>query len=240
MEGMAFCEETIDQLTRVPLVQDVQGMGGEDESEEWRMDLDAFRAGYVAPDSDQFHKGSRSVRDFYEQQNETIRSYIRAHEVLIENEALSPKRGRSKSREQSKAIHSAPNSDAIHLQNEEAHLEQVLFWSNVMNLLLFGMKIAAAIMSQSLAIMSSLIDSFVDLFTGFAISLARRIEQTPKNREPRFYPMGRTQLEPLAIIICSAVMATASLELCSEAIQRLVSGSISLDLDLASAIIMVC
>lgn len=89
-----------------------------------------------------------------------------------------------------------------------------------------------AILSGSMAIVSSLIDSAVDLFTGFMLWMASR-----KNRKhnPYLYPVGRQQLEPLAVTICATVMVAASVQVIFESVRKLMENNISVDLGVVCA-----
>ncbi|KAK7496816.1 hypothetical protein BaRGS_00012025 [Batillaria attramentaria] len=86
--------------------------------------------------------------------------------------------------------------------------------------MLMGAKLAASILSGSMAIISSLIDSVVDLLSGLIMWWATR---AMRNRDPYRYPQGRTKLEPVAIIILSTVMALASVVFIRESITKLVT-----------------
>ncbi|KAK7480079.1 hypothetical protein BaRGS_00028716 [Batillaria attramentaria] len=101
--------------------------------------------------------------------------------------------------------------------------KRALRWSQVtllINLMLMGAKLAASILSGSMAIISSLIDSVVDLLSGLIMWWATR---AMRNRDPYRYPQGRTKLEPVAIIILSTVMALASVVFIRESITKLVT-----------------
>ena len=91
------------------------------------------------------------------------------------------------------------------------------------NFFLFFLKLAAAIQSNSLSVISSVIDSGLDLFSGVVIALTSYYMQ---HYDPHRYPIGRNRLEPVAIIITASVMGTAALQIVTSAINDLVSGSI--------------
>ena len=80
------------------------------------------------------------------------------------------------------------------------------------------MKIIASILSNSLSIISSVIDSAVDLVSSIILFWTAR---AIRNRNQYRYPAGRARLEPVAIIILSVIMCSASVQVLSEAIQRL-------------------
>nr|KAG5711900.1 hypothetical protein BaRGS_026341 [Batillaria attramentaria] len=95
-------------------------------------------------------------------------------------------------------------------------LSQITFF---VNLVLLGGKLAASVLSGSLAIISSLVDSVVDLVSGLLLWWTNR---AIRKSDPYVYPQGRSKLEPVSIIVLSVVMGVASLQLIREAIEMLV------------------
>jgi cation diffusion facilitator family transporter len=91
------------------------------------------------------------------------------------------------------------------------------------NFLLLFMKLAASIQSGSLAVISSLLDSVLDLFSGVVISVTNYLI---RHYNPFRYPIGRNRLLPVAIIITAAVMGTASLQIVTTAIEDIANGSV--------------
>ena len=103
------------------------------------------------------------------------------------------------------------------------------------NILLFFMKLAATIQSGSLAVLSSLIDSALDLFSGVIIGISSYLIK----RYDRFhYPIGRNRLEPVAIIITAAVMGTAALQIITSAIDDIANQSVNPNINIFSGIII--
>ena len=72
------------------------------------------------------------------------------------------------------------------------------------NVLLLVIKVIAAVWSGSLSVIASTIDSFLDLFSGSIIFATNCLA---KRRDVLKFPVGRTRLEPLGVLIFSAVMA---------------------------------
>ena len=103
------------------------------------------------------------------------------------------------------------------------------------NFLLLFIKLGASIQSGSLSVISSLIDSTLDLFSGAVIAITSYLM---KHYNPLHYPIGRTRLEPVTIIIIAAVMGTASLQIITTAIEDMISGSIDLNINGFSGTIM--
>ena len=103
------------------------------------------------------------------------------------------------------------------------------------NILLFFLKLGATIQSGSLAVLSSLIDSALDLFSGVVIGISSYLIK----RYDRFhYPVGRNRLEPVAIIITAAVMGTAALQIITSAIDDIASVSVDPNINIFSGAII--
>ncbi|CAG2200219.1 unnamed protein product [Mytilus edulis] len=88
------------------------------------------------------------------------------------------------------------------------------------NLVLLAAKAVAAFLSGSISIISSLVDSVVDLSSGVIIWVTGR---AIRQRLPYVYPQGRTKLEPIAIVILSVVMSLASVQLIRESIEKIIN-----------------
>jgi len=136
----------------------------------------------------------RSIRRYYKQQNELIKAYEQASDP-----------------------------DGIEIINvgdqrrkQAALLAKVSFACNFV--LLVG-KIAAAVMSGSLSVITSVIDSAVDLVSGALMWCSGR---AVKKRDPYNYPQGRTKLEPIAIVVLSVVMALASFQMILQAVEKII------------------
>ena len=92
------------------------------------------------------------------------------------------------------------------------------------NILLFFIKLAASIQSGSLSVVSSLIDSALDLFSGITIGITSYLMHHYNQYQ---YPVGRNRLEPVAIIITAAVMGTAALQIITASITDITNNSIN-------------
>ncbi|KAK3105312.1 hypothetical protein FSP39_022271, partial [Pinctada imbricata] len=136
-------------------------------------------------------------RAFYKAQDELIETY---EEMLLDVDD---------------AMENA--EDALKLQRTASVLSKLTLAANVV---LLAAKLVASILSGSIAIISSLVDSFVDLASGIVITVAT---QAMARRNPYEYPQGRTKLEPISIVILSVIMSLASLQLIRESVEKIVS-----------------
>ncbi|KAK6176223.1 hypothetical protein SNE40_014547 [Patella caerulea] len=158
----------------------------------WQMPIDIFssKKGPNSPAGTQF---SRRIRSYYKAQDELITAY--------EN------------------LQHGPDNNSQEMQDTEHMaliLSRISFFANL--LLLVGKSIAVS-MSSSISIISSLVDSSVDLLSGIIIWWT---SSAMKKRNIYLYPSGRTRLEPVAIVILSVIMSLASFQLLVESIQKIV------------------
>ncbi|XP_022257193.1 metal tolerance protein 4-like isoform X1 [Limulus polyphemus] len=138
----------------------------------------------------------RSVRRYYKTQDELITTF---EELQLEVD------------------------DAMENTNEKTSLRRkATFMSKVSfvcNLFLLIIKTVAACLSGSLSVLSSVIDSGVDLASGILIWWSNR---AIKKRDLYQYPQGRTRLEPIAIVILSVIMSLASVQMVREAVENII------------------
>nr|CAH8848980.1 unnamed protein product [Trichobilharzia regenti]CAH8848986.1 unnamed protein product [Trichobilharzia regenti] len=145
----------------------------------------------------------KSVAEFYRKQDEHI------HEL--------EKIAAANDTETSDIIDVYTNHQSVRQQTRNnAIILRLVFFANV--LLLLGKAVASAL-SGSLAIISSLLDSCVDLASGGIMWYASR---QMRKRKPYTYPQGRTRLEPIAVIVLAVFMASLSIQLLAESIQAIV------------------
>ncbi|RVX13723.1 Metal tolerance protein 5 [Vitis vinifera] len=99
--------------------------------------------------------------------------------------------------------------------------------SNIANMILFAAKVYASVMSGSLAIIASTLDSLLDLLSGFILWFTAFSMQTPN---PYQYPIGKKRMQPLGILVFASVMATLGLQIILESVRTLSSDEAEFDL----------
>ncbi|KAK7504274.1 hypothetical protein BaRGS_00004578, partial [Batillaria attramentaria] len=130
-----------------------------------------------------------------------IRSYYRAQDELIA------------------AYEGISNDDNCDESKDDAMKKRQRLVVRLSQITFFVNLLAASVLSGSLAIISSLVDSVVDLVSGLLLWWTNR---AIRKSDPYVYPQGRSKLEPVSIIVLSVVMGVASLQLIREAIEMLV------------------
>ena len=86
------------------------------------------------------------------------------------------------------------------------------------NIMLLILKIVVTVLTSSLSVVASLVDAALDfLSTAIVFVTTRLISQ----RDPYGYPVGRSRLEPIGVLVFSVIMITSFVQVAIEAIQRL-------------------
>ena len=88
-------------------------------------------------------------------------------------------------------------------------------WALIVNIVLLVAKAAAASFSGSLSVISSLVDSVLDLVGGVVFYL---ISNSMTKRDVA-YPVGKRRFEPLGVIFLASVMGTAAFQVAIISIQ---------------------
>uniref|UniRef100_A0A7S1TUD0 Cation efflux protein cytoplasmic domain-containing protein n=1 Tax=Phaeomonas parva TaxID=124430 RepID=A0A7S1TUD0_9STRA len=82
------------------------------------------------------------------------------------------------------------------------------------NVGLFLVKVVAVVASGSLVMLASLLDSGLDLISGMVLWLCRR---AATSHRPYDFPVGRSRMEPLGVVVFATIMAVSSLQIIIEA-----------------------
>ncbi|KAF9955016.1 hypothetical protein BGZ72_004102 [Mortierella alpina] len=103
------------------------------------------------------------------------------------------------------------------------------------NICLVIIKIWTVLLSDSLAVLASMIDSLMDLLSGAIIWYSARLRSNTSDGHR--YPVGKARMEPLGIIVFAAVMVTSFMQVLVQAFERLVNGSEEPPVDLSLIIL---
>ncbi|KAF9923764.1 hypothetical protein BGZ67_009662 [Mortierella alpina] len=107
--------------------------------------------------------------------------------------------------------------------------------SFLVNICLVIIKIWTVLLSDSLAVLASMIDSLMDLLSGAIIWYSARLRSNTSDGHR--YPVGKARMEPLGIIVFAAVMVTSFMQVLVQAFERLVEGSAEPPVDLSLIIL---
>uniref|UniRef100_A0AC35U0P3 ZT_dimer domain-containing protein n=1 Tax=Rhabditophanes sp. KR3021 TaxID=114890 RepID=A0AC35U0P3_9BILA len=129
-----------------------------------------------------------------------------------------------------------PNDSYEVGKKEEKAAKNLAFITLIVNILLLIIKAIASYLSGSFSILSSFVDSAVDITSGLVIWLTVR---AIAHRDGYLYPRGRTRLEPLALIIVSVIMGVASIQMIIQSVKSVIDGTVDPHVDLISGGIMI-
>ena len=92
------------------------------------------------------------------------------------------------------------------------------------NVLLFVLKVIVVVMSGSLSLIASALDSFLDLLSGGILWFtARQVRRADADRDS--FPVGKSRMQPLGILVFSCVMGTVGFQVLVEGVRQLVGPS---------------
>lgn len=89
------------------------------------------------------------------------------------------------------------------------------------NFLLLVGKVIISLLTNSLSVVASLVDSVLDFLSTFIIYVSNRLSNTKNWRTQLAYPIGRTKLEPLGILIFSVIIIISFFQVGLAAFNRL-------------------
>uniref|UniRef100_A0A0M3ICD7 ZT_dimer domain-containing protein n=2 Tax=Ascaris TaxID=6251 RepID=A0A0M3ICD7_ASCLU len=98
-----------------------------------------------------------------------------------------------------------------------------------LNILLLFSNATASVLSGSLSIISTFIDSLADTTSGILIMLS---SWAIKNTNTFNYPRGRTRLELVAVLVCSTIMGIANVMMIMQSIQSILNQTVHPDANL--------
>lgn len=184
----------------------------------------------------------KPLREYYEQQNEIINRYIDIDRLLDSGISLSMLRGYSDDLPAISVpeIHHAGNQrhgvpgdvdfensplmGSVRQEKSSTVMLAILVNFFINFLLLLG-KTVVALLTNSLSIIASLVDSALDFLSTFIIWVSTRLVEK-KDHETKFlYPVGRSRLEPIGVLVFSVIIVISFLKVADEALTTLIAGS---------------
>uniref|UniRef100_A0A8R1HVY4 ZT_dimer domain-containing protein n=1 Tax=Caenorhabditis japonica TaxID=281687 RepID=A0A8R1HVY4_CAEJA len=120
-------------------------------------------------------------------------------------------------------------------ENEQSTDRLLANLSIALNLTLLFTNLLAAYLSGSLSIVSTFVDSLMDVTSGLIIGICLKLI---KNTNMFNYPRGRNRLELVGVIICSILMGIANTLLVMESITSIIEGDINPVMDVYTLGIM--
>jgi cation diffusion facilitator family transporter len=92
------------------------------------------------------------------------------------------------------------------------------------NVVLLAGKVVVAVLTNSLSVLASLVDSVLDFLSTLIIWLSTRLVDQRDWRTKIDYPVGRSRLEPIGVLVFSILIIVSFLKVGNEALERLIDG----------------
>jgi hypothetical protein len=210
---------------------------------------------YVKSESEISAIKTPATREYYRHQNELLERYMAIDKLLDSGLSLnmlrvygddlaSPSQNMREydPRQGAPANIDAEGSPLLGGESRQDKSYTVMFaiYVNfVINFFLLVGKIVVALLTNSMSVIASLVDSVLDFLSTFIIWVSTRLVDQRDWKTKHLYPVGRTRLEPIGVLVFSVLIIVSFLKVADEAVQRLVWGSHEVvDIGIPSIIIM--
>ncbi|KAK9489721.1 cation efflux family-domain-containing protein [Lipomyces doorenjongii] len=197
-------------------------------------------------DEEKLKQMNRKLRTFYEKQNELIDRYIEIDRLLdskIPQNVLQVY-GDDNSQRRRLDVPARIDEESMPLlgydPDQDSGVRFAIIINFALNVLLLAGKAAVAILSNSLSLVASLVDSALDFLSTAIIWTTATFIQSQNWRLQYAFPVGRSRLEPIGVLVFSIIMIVSFIQVAIEAIRRLFQGvGTTVDLGLSTIIIMI-
>lgn len=156
--------------------------------------------------------GKKNVRRYYKQLEETKATF---EQVNVQDFGRTPK---------------SSSQDG-----KESQVSIAVKMSMLCNIGLLIAKAVASYLSGSMSIISSLVDSIIDLVSGIVLWFTTR---SIKGTNYYDYPEGKTRLEPISIIVLAVIMAVASVQMIITSVTKIIEQSAEPDISIPTIAII--
>ncbi|KAF8364150.1 hypothetical protein PRIPAC_91073, partial [Pristionchus pacificus] len=125
---------------------------------------------------------------------------------------------------------------AIEPEDTERRTDRILNYLHIgINVFLLFANAAAAVMSGSLSIISTVVESAMDLTTSSIMAICL---YHIRKSDYFVYPRGRERLETVGVILCSVIMGISNIVIILHSISVVLNDKVSVDMTLATLIIL--
>ncbi|KAF2678946.1 hypothetical protein K458DRAFT_347513 [Lentithecium fluviatile CBS 122367] len=187
--------------------------------------------------SDEELKGiqNKKVRRFYEEQNARLDDWLEVDSIVstvaddvldsmnpqdLDHDGVVEDRGPlGGSGENVECF--LPGSEREKRRKSARHVKWAININVIVNILLLAAKGVAAIWSNSLSLIASLVDSALDLLCTLIIWTTNRLVGWKLKRLQKRFPVGRRRLEPIGILVFSIIMIVSFIQILQESVQKL-------------------
>lgn len=148
-------------------------------------------------------ENSRHLKKYYTKQKELVDQFTKIDEML-------------------ECINKGEDYVFDEIDSQSLRARMAIIISFLANIILLIIKTVCLTRTGSLAVLTSLVDSLLDLLSGGVLFISNRAISKVNMLD---YPTGMERLEPLSVIVFACITACSSLQIIQEAISNLLSNS---------------
>lgn len=213
-------------MTEIPPLNELEYAASRVPGKFWRLpaDPETLKVDLDSIPRGRDRKSFRAVRKFYEAQNHLIDRFFEAEGILRALRPNSPPADSAQDDENSSNGNQPMPNSARRLRESapSPSVRRAINLSFAANVFLFCVKVFAAVYSGSLSVIVSTIDSSLDLLSNFMVWATSR---AVARRDREHYPVGKSRLEPLILIVFASIMGVSAFQLVIEGLTRIGEGS---------------
>jgi cation diffusion facilitator family transporter len=182
-----------------------------------RIDWDS----YLRPEEEISQIKNKHLRRFYQEQNEKIENFKHVDSILDSSLPGNVIRSYGAT---DRGMSTGADADAeAGFETEEAEQRAISRAINVnfaANVILLLGKIVVTLSTESLSIIASLLDSVLDFLSTVIVWTSNKLAQRRDNFK---YPVGRSRLEPLGVLVFSVLMIVSFFQVAIQGVQQLMA-----------------
>ncbi|BGP47288.1 hypothetical protein JCM10450v2_003140 [Rhodotorula kratochvilovae] len=161
---------------------------------------------------DELKRMPKKLRRFYEAQNAQLDQFAEVDEIL-ENARAKAATG--------ELTPLGPPSNSSRDDDLRASVRWAINVNTLVNIVLLGAKIGVVLLSHSMSLIASTVDSAMDFLSTLIIFGTTRYIEHRTWQSRYIYPTGKQRMEPLGILVFSVAMISSFLNVLMESILRL-------------------
>ncbi|KAK9466420.1 cation efflux family-domain-containing protein [Lipomyces arxii] len=194
-------------------------------------------------DPKQLKTFSKQLREYYETQNDLIDRYLEIDRLLDSKipENVLQVYGDDNSQRRRLDVPGNIDEESMPLlgldPDQDGAVRNAIYLNFALNVVLLGAKAAVAILSNSLSLIASLVDSALDFMSTAIIWVSATFVQSRNWKLQYAFPVGRSRLEPIGVLVFSILMIVSFMQVTIEAVQRLFHSS-TVEIGFSAVIIM--
>ncbi|KAF1972236.1 hypothetical protein BU23DRAFT_164488 [Bimuria novae-zelandiae CBS 107.79] len=178
---------------------------------------------------------NKKVRHFYEEQNRRLDDWLEVDSIVstLADDVLDSMNPRDNDHDgvaedrgplgvsEERVECFLPDDERERRRKSARNVKWAININVIVNIVLLAAKGVAAIWSNSLSLIASLVDSALDLLCTLIIWSTNRLVGWKLERLKKRFPVGRRRLEPIGILVFSIIMIVSFLQILQESVSKL-------------------